>query len=88
MAVFKASVVSRSCMGFHVLNHADLLKPALQAWRASLWCHDQVLTHLALLKSALQAWESRWGVVWVSGALCQWFNVPAFAIQAQRVGLR
>jgi hypothetical protein len=41
--------------GFRVLTHPALLKPALQAWRASLGCLDQVLTHLALLRSALQA---------------------------------
>ena len=42
-------------MGFEVLTHPVLLKPALQASRASLGYRDQVLTHLALLRSALQA---------------------------------
>ena len=42
-------------MGFRVLTHPALLKPALQASRASLGYRDQVLTHLALLRSALQA---------------------------------
>ncbi len=43
-------------MGFRVLTHPALLKPALQASRGLLLgCRDQVLTHLALLRSALQA---------------------------------
>ena len=43
-------------MGRRVLTHPALLKPALQAWRASLGYRDQVLMHLSLLRSALQAW--------------------------------
>ena len=57
-------------MGFQVLTHPALLKPALQASSDSLGCRDQVLTHLALLKSALQAGGGRWGLVSVVQLTC------------------